>query len=48
VLPAYYKEPETLVGMGRHAISLNGSFFSAHRMVDEYQRRAYAPLVCSS
>jgi starch phosphorylase len=42
VVPTYYKDRDALVAMGRHAISLNGSFFSAHRMVDEYARRAYA------
>ena len=41
VVPAYYKDPAGLVWMGRNAISLNGSFFSAHRMVDEYVRRVY-------
>jgi starch phosphorylase len=41
VVPAYYKERDTLLAVGRHAIALNGSFFSAHRMVDEYARRAY-------
>lgn len=41
VVPAYYKDPEMLATVGRHAIALNGSFFSAHRMVDEYARRAY-------
>jgi len=29
--------------MGRNAIALNGSFFSAHRMADEYLRRVYGP-----
>jgi starch phosphorylase len=41
VLPAYYEDPAALVAVGRHAIALNGSFFSAHRMADEYLRRAY-------
>jgi glycogen phosphorylase len=43
VVPAYYKERDVLTGMGRRAIALNASFFSAHRMVDEYARRAYRP-----
>jgi len=43
VVSTYYKEPDALVAMGRQAIALNGSFFSADRMVDEYWRRAYAP-----
>jgi glycogen phosphorylase len=41
VVPTYYKDPNALTIMGRRAIALNGSFFSAHRMVDEYARRAY-------
>lgn len=41
VLPTYYKEPTGVLGLGRSAIALNGSFFSAQRMVDEYIRRAY-------
>ncbi len=41
VVPGYYKDPDGLIAMGRQAIALNGSFFSAHRMVDEYARRAY-------
>jgi starch phosphorylase len=43
VAPAYYKERDVLIAMGRRAIALNASFFSAHRMVDEYDRRAYRP-----
>ena len=41
VVPAYYKDRDSLVAVGRQAVALNGSFFSAHRMVDEYARRAY-------
>ena len=41
VAPLYYKDRDAMVAMGRHSISLNASFFSAHRMVDEYARRAY-------
>jgi starch phosphorylase len=43
VAPIFYKDRDALYVMGRHAISLNASFFSAHRMVDEYSRRAYRP-----
>jgi starch phosphorylase len=43
IAPMYYKDRETLTALGRHAIALNASFFSAHRMVDEYARRAYRP-----
>ncbi len=45
VAPMYYKDREALSAIGRHAISLNASFFSAHRMVDEYARRAYRPAI---
>ena len=41
VAPAYYEHRDVLTAMGRRAIALNASFFSAHRMVDEYDRRAY-------
>jgi glycogen phosphorylase len=41
VVPAYSKDRDALIAMGRRAISLNASFFSAHRMVDEYAHRAY-------
>jgi glycogen phosphorylase len=44
VVPAYYKDRDGVLSMGRHAIALNGSFFSAHRMVDEYARRVYRPM----
>ncbi|MGH2930166.1 MAG: alpha-glucan family phosphorylase, partial [Solirubrobacteraceae bacterium] len=43
VVRAYYKDRGVLAAMGRSAIVLNASFFSAHRMVDEYARRAYRP-----
>ncbi|HVC13755.1 MAG TPA: alpha-glucan family phosphorylase [Acidimicrobiales bacterium] len=43
VVPMYYKDPDALLAIGRNAIALNASFFSAHRMVDEYARRAYRP-----
>jgi glycogen phosphorylase len=41
VVPTYYKDRDAMTVMGRHAIALNGSFFSAQRMLDEYARRAY-------
>ncbi len=41
VVPAYYEDRDAIVAIGRRAIALNGSFFSAHRMVDEYARRVY-------
>jgi len=41
VLPTYYSEPYGVLPLGRSSIVLNGSFFSAQRMVDEYAGRAY-------
>ena len=41
VAPLYYKDPDAFSALGRHAVSLVASYFSAHRMVDEYVRRAY-------
>lgn len=41
IVPTYYKDRDAIVAIGRRAIALNGSFFSAHRMVDEYARRMY-------
>lgn len=41
VVPLYYNDREAFDLVRRNAIALNGSFFSAHRMVDEYARRAY-------
>jgi starch phosphorylase len=43
VAPLYYEDPDAFTAVGRGAIALNGSFFSAERMVHEYSRRAYRP-----
>jgi starch phosphorylase len=43
VAPLYYKDRDALTAIGRGAIALNASFFSAHRMIAEYARRAYRP-----
>ncbi len=43
VAPLYYKDPDAFSAVGRYAIALNASYFSAHRMVEEYVRRAYRP-----
>ncbi len=45
VAPLYYKDPDAFSAVGRHAIALNASYFSAHRMVEEYVRRAYRPAI---
>ncbi len=41
VLPLFYRERDVYVGMMRHAIALNGSFFNTERMLDQYVRKAY-------
>jgi len=41
VAPLYYRDPDGYAAVGRHALALNGPFFSAQRMVEEYVRRAY-------
>jgi starch phosphorylase len=41
ILPAYYDRRQLYVAVMRSAIALNGSFFSAQRMVEQYARNAY-------
>ena len=41
ILPAYYDRRQLYVSVMRSAITLNGSFFSAQRMVEQYARNAY-------
>jgi starch phosphorylase len=43
IVPAF-REPQrsAFVDVMRHAVALNGSFFNSHRMVEEYQLKAYA------
>jgi starch phosphorylase len=41
VLPLYYDDPDGFLAVRRAAIALNGSFFTAQRMVSEYVDRAY-------
>lgn len=41
VLPLYYEQPEAYGAIRRFAIALNGSFFSARRMVVQYVENAY-------
>jgi len=41
VATCYYERPEDFAAVRRHTISLNGSFFTAQRMVQEYAARAY-------
>jgi starch phosphorylase len=41
IIPLYYGKREQWIGIMRHAIALNGSFFNAHRMVQQYLLNAY-------
>jgi starch phosphorylase len=41
VAPLYYGHPDEFAAVRRSAIALNGSFFTADRMVAEYAARAY-------
>ena len=41
VVPLYYRDRDGWVGVMRHAIALNASFFNTHRMVQQYAANAY-------
>jgi starch phosphorylase len=41
ILPLYYGNRTGLIDVMRHAIALNGSFFTAQRMFQEYLIKAY-------
>jgi len=41
VLPAFYGPSDRFIDVMRHAIALNGSFFTAQRMLREYLIKAY-------
>ena len=41
ILPAYYHDRHRFVDVMAHCIGLNGSFFNAHRMVQQYVLKAY-------
>jgi starch phosphorylase len=41
VLPLFYQQREAFIDVMRHAIALNGSFFTAQRMLQEYAFKAY-------
>jgi starch phosphorylase len=43
ILPLFLEHRERFVDVMRHAIALNGSFFNSHRMLEEYELKAYAP-----
>lgn len=41
IMPLYYKDRSEYAGVMRHAIAINGPYFSAHRMVRRYLLEAY-------
>lgn len=41
VAPLYYQQPDAFAAVCRSALAINGSFFTAQRMVAEYAARAY-------
>ncbi len=41
VIPLFYKGRDRFIDVMIHAISLNGSFFNTHRMMEEYLLKAY-------
>jgi starch phosphorylase len=41
VIPLFYRERERFLDVMLHAIALNGSFFNAHRMMQQYVLKAY-------
>jgi len=43
IVPMYYGRPLAYAEVMRSAISLNGSFFNTHRMLDQYVNNAYFP-----
>ncbi|TMB68900.1 MAG: alpha-glucan family phosphorylase [Chloroflexi bacterium] len=43
ILPMFYQQPRAYLGVMRSAISHNGSFFNAQRMVSQYLRTVYEP-----
>jgi starch phosphorylase len=43
IVPMYYGRPSAYAQIMRSAISVNGSFFNTHRMLDQYINNAYFP-----
>jgi glycogen phosphorylase len=41
IMPLFYQERIHFIGMMRHVIALNGSFFNTHRMLQQYVLNAY-------
>ncbi len=43
IMPMFYRQPAAYAAVMRHAIAINGEFFSAERMMGQYQRNVYEP-----
>lgn len=43
IVPMFYRDRAAYADVMRHCIGVNGPHFSAHRMMQEYTSRAYAP-----
>lgn len=41
VIPLFYRNRDAFIDVMRHAIAINGSFFNAQRMLQQYVQRAY-------
>lgn len=41
ILPLFYRERDAWIGVMRHAIALNASYFNTHRMIQQYAANAY-------
>ena len=44
VVPCFYKDRDRFIGIMRHTIAINGSFFNTHRMIAQYMNDAYSVL----
>ena len=44
VVPCFYKDRDRFIGIMRHTIAINGSFFNTHRMIAQYMNDAYSAL----
>jgi starch phosphorylase len=41
ILPLFYQNRDRFIDVMLHSIALNGSFFNAHRMIQQYVLKAY-------
>jgi starch phosphorylase len=43
IVPMYYHDPEQYARIMRTTIAINGSYFTAQRMIEQYLSNAYRP-----